>query len=760
MTTVAARARVPWGGSWVRRVGAGLAGACAALALAPGTAAAVEEPEAEGIVVLGIPGLAWSDIDEAATPHLWELAGEGASAAMSARTIGSWTCPEAGWVSLGAGERAGGAAPRDAQCEAQSQLAAPVEEDGAWTVPAWPDLLEANAAFNYGARLGSLADAVADMAAERQEAADRGEGPAPEPGSCVAGIGDGAALAAADTEGRIAFWAPGLDALGAAMAACDVVVVDPGIIVGDSADNAPDAATDYDQLGKDDTEVGTETSAAEDEEPGEIPPEADPVRQRAAAAADIAVGEVAAALPEGWRLMVAGLADAAAPSALHPVLYTGAGVEAGGLTSSTTGRDGYVQLVDLTATALAVVGAEVPGTVAGAPVTVLPDPGRTSGEAVASGVDETAAATAVANVSWPFYVTLSAVGCVMVAAAVWLLRGPDRFRGAARTVCIAVAAVPVAGVAAGIPPWWRAEEPTLVFWALIGAGTALITTVASLPWMRTGVRAPLLVAGLAAALIAVDQVSGATWPLHTPMGYTAQAGARFTGLGNYAFSVFAAALILLVAFIPWRGRARVWGPIGLGVCAVVIVGAPTLGRDMGGTLTLVAAGILTCLRLWGRRLSLAALAAAGGIAFGVFAVAGFLDYLRPEEDQTHLGRFVASVLDGTAAQILIRKADAAIGTIGNSLTWISLAAVIGAVLIWRRRGPARSDAVAAAVIGLSAVALIGALVNDSGIAIPGFTVALGFGLLAVAVGPARPAPVPAAAEPPRARARTRGPATG
>lgn len=744
---------MPWGSARVRLAAAGLAAAVAALAV-PGTAAAAE-PEAEGIIIVGIPGLAWSDIDPETTPHLWDMAGEGASAAMSARTIGSWTCPEAAWVSLGAGERAGGAAPRDAQCEAQSQLAAPTGEDGAWTVPAWPDLVEANSAFNYGARLGSLADAVADMAAAREAAEPPLE---VEPGSCVAGIGDGAALAAADTAGRIAFWAPGLDALGAAMDTCDIVIVDPGVVIGDTADNAPDTATDYDQLGEDDTEVGTDETGGEDE-PGEIAPEADPVRAAAAGAADDAVGDVDDRLPEGWRLMVAGIADASAPSALHPVLYTGAGVEAGGLTSSTTGRDGYVQLVDLTATALAVVGADLPSTVAGAPVTVLPDPDRTSGEAVATGVDETAASSAVAEVSWPFYVTLSAIGCVMVAAAVWLLCGTDRFRGLARTVCIAVAAVPVAGVAAGIPPWWRSEHPTLMFWGLIAAGTAAVTIAASLPWTRRGARPALLVAGIAAGLIAVDQVSGATWPLHTPMGYTAQAGARFTGLGNYAFSVLAAAVILLVAFTPWRGRARIWGPVAIGVCAVVIVGAPMLGRDMGGTLTLVAAGILTCLKLWGRRLSIAALAAAGGIAFGVFAVAGFLDYLRPEEDQTHLGRFVASVLDGSAAQILIRKADAAIGTIGNSLTWISLAALIGAFVIWRRRAPIGRDAVAAAVIGLTAVAVIGALVNDSGIAIPGFTIALGFGLLAVAVGPAAaPAAAVPGSEVADARPRTPGPA--
>lgn len=729
---------MPWGGSWVRGFAAVLAVVCAALALPP-AAVAAEEDEVAGIIVFGVPGLAWTDIDASVTPHLWEMAGSGASASMSVRTIGSWTCPEAGWLSLGAGERAGGAAPRDAQCAAQSQLPAPVEDGAGWSVGGWDAIVEANESFNYGARLGSFADAVAEMAVQQEAAAASAEAAGepviePDPGACVAGIGDGAALAAADTEGRIAFWAPELAALGDAMAACDVVIVDPGVVIGDTADEAPDTSTDYDQLGEDDIGVGTDEPSGEIDT-GEIEPEADAVRARAAAAADAAVGEVEAALPEDWRLLVAGVADASAPSALHPVLYSGAGVEVGELTSATTGRDGYVQLVDLTATALASVGAEVPATVAGAAVAVLPDASRTSGDAVAQGIDETAASQSVIDVSFIFYSVLSGLGVIGVVAAVWLLCGDDRYRGLARTVCLAVASIPVAGVAAGIPHWWRADNPVLAFWAFIAAGVAVLTVAASLPWMRRGARATLLIAGVCAALIAVDQVSGATWPLHTPMGYTAQAGARFTGLGNYAFSVFAAAVILLVAFLPWKGRARVWGPIAIGVCAVVIVGAPNLGRDMGGTLTLVAAGILCCLKLWGRKLSLGALALAGGIALGVFAIGGFLDYLRPQEDQTHLGRFVGSVLDGTATNILIRKADAALGTIGRPLTWISLAALIGAIIIWRKRGPIRSDRVAAAAIGLSTVAVLGAVVNDSGIAVTGFTTALGFGLLAVAVGP-------------------------
>ncbi|WP_156926085.1 hypothetical protein [Glycomyces arizonensis] len=727
------------GRTWWTRGAAALFAALLAAVTVASPALAQDDPAPAdgpgGVVIVGVPGLTWSDITPSETPTLWDLAGAGASASMSVRTIGSWTCAEAGWASLGAGERAGGAAPRDAQCMAQSRIPSPVSRGGEWAVPHFDALAEANAAYNYGARLGALAEAVAGLAAEQEAAAEAAAAAGEEPvevrdGLCVAGIGAGAALAAADPDGQLAFWGSGLDDLPDAMAACDIVIVDPGVIVGDDAAIDADTTTDYDALGQDDADVPTDEAG----EPGEEA-EPDPVRVAAAAEADAAVTDVAAALPERWRLMVAGIADSAAPSSLHPLIYTGYGIEPGSLSSATTGREGYVQLVDLAPTALDVVGADVPAAMSGRPATVDPDPDHTSAAAVADGVDETRASAAVDEVGWKFYGTLAVAGIGAVAAAVWLLTGTDRWRRAARTVCLAVSAIPVAGVAAGIPPWWRAGHPEVAFWLIIAAGVAVLTAAAWLPGLRAGRRGALMIAVVTALLIAIDQFIGATWPLHTPLGYTAQVGARFAGLGNYAFAVFAAAVILIIAFTPWRGRARYIGPVAIGVAATVVIGAPTFGSDVGGTLTIVAALVLTCLSLWGRRLSIGALALAAGCAAGVFALAGILDYLRPEADQTHLGRFVGAVLEGSAGSVLLRKADAAISSIGTPLTYLVVAAVIGGWLIWRRRSPVRSAATEAAVVGLLAVAVIGFAVNDSGVAVPGFAIATGFGLLAVSVGP-------------------------
>ncbi|WP_157930433.1 hypothetical protein [Glycomyces xiaoerkulensis] len=744
---------------WRGVLAAAAAGLAAVLAVGSAPAAAQEESgdpgDPGGIVVVGVPGLSWSDVDPAETPALWDLAGRGATGSMSVRTIGSWTCSEAGWVTLGAGARAGGLAARDAHCMAQSRIPAPVADGGQWTLPWWPELERANAAYNYGARLGSLAEAVAQLESDQIAAAEAAEAAADEPvevddGLCVAAIGVGAALAASDPEGNLAFWGPDLEALPEAMNTCDVVIVDPGVIVGDEAE-ADDVSTDYDAIGETDTDVAT----GEDDQAGDdrAAAEPDPIRIAAASEADAAITDIAAALPERWRVLVAGIADSAAPSGLHPVIYAGHGIEPGQLTSATTGRTGYMQLVDLGPTALEVIGADIPAAMAGRPATVEADPDHDPAGAVETGVDETRAASAVAQVGWKFYTTLSVLGIVAVGAAAWLLTGPARGRGPAAAACIAVSAIPVGGVAAGIAPWWRADHPELTFWLVIAAVAGTLTVAARLPWLREGARPALLVAAATAALIAVDQFTGATWPLHTPMGYTAAAGARFSGLGNYAFAVFAAAVILVITLTPWRGRAVYIGPVVIGAAAVAIVGAPTLGRNVGGTLALVAALVLAAMRLWGRRLNLAAIGIAGAAAAGVLTVAGLLDYLRPAADQTHLGRFVGTVLDGEAGAVLLRKAFAAIGTIGGPLTYLVLAAAIAAAWIWRTRAPVRATGTAAAATGLLAVATVGFAVNDSGIAVPAFTVSIGFGLLAVAVGP-RPEPAEAAGPAP---ART-GPA--
>src|ERR1700728_651303 len=58
------------------------------------------------VVLVGIPGLRWSDVSQAGTPELWRLAGAGSVGSLVVHTISTVTCPGDGWLTLNAGTRA------------------------------------------------------------------------------------------------------------------------------------------------------------------------------------------------------------------------------------------------------------------------------------------------------------------------------------------------------------------------------------------------------------------------------------------------------------------------------------------------------------------------------------------------------------------------------------------------------------------------------------------------------------------------------
>jgi hypothetical protein len=83
-------------------LGAVLAAALAAdlTALAPMAQAATTRAggtaaPSHPVVLVGIPGLRWTDVSAAATPALWQLAEEGSVGTLVVHTIQSRTCPAA-----------------------------------------------------------------------------------------------------------------------------------------------------------------------------------------------------------------------------------------------------------------------------------------------------------------------------------------------------------------------------------------------------------------------------------------------------------------------------------------------------------------------------------------------------------------------------------------------------------------------------------------------------------------------------------------
>src|SRR5690606_20899356 len=96
-------ARMP---AWVRRVPALVAAALVGVLVTcvPGGPADAAPAKVPGpVVVVGLAGMTWQDVDARTTPTLWRLAGEGSSGAMTVRVNSRLTCPVEAWLTVSSG---------------------------------------------------------------------------------------------------------------------------------------------------------------------------------------------------------------------------------------------------------------------------------------------------------------------------------------------------------------------------------------------------------------------------------------------------------------------------------------------------------------------------------------------------------------------------------------------------------------------------------------------------------------------------------
>jgi hypothetical protein len=277
-------------------------------------------------------------------------------------------------------------------------------------------------------------------------------------------------------------------------------------------------------------------------------------------------------------------------------------------------------------------------------------------------------------------------------------------------------------------PWWRSGKAT--FTVLVVGGAVLLGAAAATAAKRlTGATAVLAPPAFTLTVLVVDQLVGAPLQFSAPMGDNPLVAGRFRGMGNTDFALVTTSTVLIGAVLgtrlaaAGRRRAAVIAVAALGIVALAVDGLPVLGDDFGGMLAFlpVVAGLLAVVggvRLTARRVAVAAVV----LAAVVVAIA-VGDYLRPAESQTHIGRFVADVLDGDAGGVIARKARAS----ARSLTNVpALLAVAGAVLgVVGNRARLHADGRApwfppgaAVLVGL--LAFLGSALNDSGIVVAAF----------------------------------------
>lgn len=353
-----------------------------------------------------------------------------------------------------------------------------------------------------------------------------------------------------------------------------------------------------------------------------------------------------------------------------------------------------------------------------------------------------------------------------------------------------ISAIPLAALTVNLMHWWRAANPEL---ALFGGSLAFASIFAAVALVtrRLSEVAPLLtIATATAALLCIDAATGSHIMADSPIGFNLLTGARFYGVGNEAYSLIAAGSILALAFLgvwlrdgkrstltsdaaqaqahhavegahsrkaPGGRRILASAVVGvLGMAIAVIDAWPRLGADFGGLLSFLPALCVLLLIIGQVRLTLRRALIIGTGTVVVAFILALVDWMRPPNSRTHLGRFVQSAADGELFDVIARK----LGTNLRLLTtttyrWVVLAAVLLVVLalvraLMRRTEPlaghtqgslrarwarlwgylaprdgevssvgARHPALRPALIAETVCFILAFALNDSGIVLPG-----------------------------------------
>jgi hypothetical protein len=454
-------------------------------------------------------------------------------------------------------------------------------------------------------------------------------------------------------------------------------------------------------------------------------------------------------------VIVVSLADAGATPHLQLIAARGPGFGPGWLRTASTRQVALVQATDLTPTLLSLLDVDSPAGLVGSPLQTL---SVASGEAprdvqarLRKVADLEQAAQEVQSLVAPFFNGLVVAQLLLYGAAAIVLRrswasGRRRVAllRAVRRIALVFATVPVATYLANTVPWWRTGHALLTVVGVVAAYVVVLSVVAQLgPWRRWLLGPFGAVAGLTSIVLAVDIMTGSRLQTSSLMGLQPVVAGRFYGFSNVAFALFATgALLLAVAVgdgLVRAGRRHLAGAAVavIGVVATALDVAPRWGSDFGGPLGLVPAFAVLTLLVLGVRLSWRKVVLIGVGTVALLAAVSVADWMRPAAQRTHLGRFVQTVIDGGAWDVIARKGEQNLSILfGSVLSILVPVAALFVTLVLMRpsswgvralaRAYDRSPTLRHGLICLMLLLGIGFAVNDSGTAIPavGFTLAI------------------------------------
>lgn len=276
-------------------------------------------------------------------------------------------------------------------------------------------------------------------------------------------------------------------------------------------------------------------------------------------------------------------------------------------------------------------------------------------------------------------------------------------RRAASLAILALAALPAGALLAAAIP-----VTSVLF---VGILTALFAGgITALSWRTSGSFAGAF-AGIAlatATLVMLDAAAGGALERFSTLGYNPATGTRFYGVGNEYAAVLAGSLTMGLGILASRSRPPTIPLAAVGAVAVLVLGLPTMGADVGGSMALGLAFGATAGFARGDGPRGIVLWALGGFALAaaMFLASGFLF-----PDVSH-GARAAGGGEGLY-EVFVRKLALSLGSLLNPVLLALL--TLGASITfagWRR---ARGRPLAAGIPGAVLAAAASGALNDSGL---------------------------------------------
>ncbi|HEY8463896.1 MAG TPA: hypothetical protein VIM29_07735 [Bacillota bacterium] len=322
---------------------------------------------------------------------------------------------------------------------------------------------------------------------------------------------------------------------------------------------------------------------------------------------------------------------------LAPIIIRSSEHHGGILTSGTTNWPGIISNFDILPTLLKLARINLQHSFEGRPVRT--EPHQMPHQALFRLYQRINSALAAQRPILDWYLGLIAGGWLLGMAALYLKLGKigDFVLTGIATVPLALLLLPL------LPPWSWQVPGFLILTLVLNTGFVLISNYQS---------RFLVLAALTWLWLVVDQFTGWNLIRFSALGYSPAAGARYYGMGNEFMGVFLILALILANLIHEKTRCH-WPGVLILVCTIMVLGAPKLGVNFGGTLAAITGSLFYLFRAY--RLNLKSrkvwLVSGSGLLF-VLAL-GCWDAFRLPEQQTHVGRFFQLIISNRLNQVLL-----------------------------------------------------------------------------------------------------------